>query len=66
MISIIHLKSASKDDDFYEKKSIESELVETEKNDEIDFDEMKRIITKRIVHIEKSRKQKTHSKFRIK
>ena len=37
IVSMTHLKSASEEEDFYEKKSVEFELVETERNDETDI-----------------------------
>ena len=62
VVSIIHLKFASEKKNFYKKKSVESESVETERNDEADIYEMKRIVAKRIVCIEK---KKTSSIFEI-
>ena len=44
------------------KKSTESKAVEIEKNDEIDIYEMKKIVAKRIVRIEK---KKTENAFEI-
>ena len=66
VVSITHLKFASEENDFYEKKSTESKSVEIEKNDEIDIYKMKKIVAKRIVRIERKKRRKTHSKFKIK
>ena len=47
VVSMIHLKSASEGKNFYEKKSIEFESVKTEKNDEADVYEIKKIVAKK-------------------
>ena len=65
VVSITHLKFASEENNFYEKKLTESKSIEIEKDDEINIYEMKKIVAKKIVRTEKKRRR-THSKFRIK
>ena len=55
VVSMTHLKSASERKNLYEKKSIEFESVETEKDDETDIYEIEKIVAKRIVRIEKKK-----------
>ena len=66
VVSITHLKFASEEKDFYEKKSTESKSIEIEKNDEIDIYEVKKIVAKKIVRTERERRRRAHSKFKIK
>ena len=66
VISIIHLKSASPENNSYEKQIVKSGSVEVEEGDDSDFYEIEKIIVKRKMYIERKRRRRAFSQFRMK
>ena len=63
---MIHLKSTPIGDDSYEKQIIKSSSVEIEKNNDSNFYEIEKIIVKRKMYIERKRRRRAFSQFRMK
>ena len=66
VIFIIHLESVPSEKNSYEKKTKKFESMKIEKENDADVYEMKKIIIKRRVYIERKRRRRTHSEFRMK
>jgi hypothetical protein len=64
VVFIVHLKSASSEKDSYNKEAIESELVKNVQDDIKDVYELKKILAKRFIKIERSRTLKIQ--YRVK
>ena len=66
MISMTHLKSAFSENDSYEKQKIKSDSVKIDDDDNSDFDEIEKIIAKRVIYIDRKRQRRALSQFRMK
>ena len=66
MIFVTHLKSVFSENDSYKKKAKKPEFLKIKKGDETDIYKMKKILVKRKIYIDRKRRRKIHSKFRIK
>ena len=66
IVFIIHLESAPKKNDSYEKEPKESKFVKTTKNNESDVYEIKKIIVKRKIYAGRDRHRKNHTEFKMK
>lgn len=55
MISIIHLESASTEDDLYERETKESESIEDAQKNIKDIFEIEKILAKRFIKVERAR-----------
>jgi hypothetical protein len=64
VVSIVHLKLASTENDFYERESIESNFVENAQNNTKDIYEIKKIVIKRSIKVERTRHSKIQ--YRVK
>ena len=59
----MHLKSAFFEKILYEKRTIKSELIEIDNDDEFNFYEVKKIIVKRKIYFERKRQRRFLSQF---
>ena len=66
VISMTHLKSAFSENDSYEKQKIEPDSVEIDDGDDSDFYEIEKIIAKRVIYIDRKRRRRALSQFRMK
>ena len=66
IIFVIHLKSTFSENDFYGKKTVESESIKIQDGNESDVYEVEKIVAKKIVYTRRNRRRKTHSEFRMK
>ena len=66
MISMTHLKSASSENDLYKKQKIDSNSVEINDDDNSDFYEIEKIIAKRVTYIDRKRRRRALSQFKMK
>jgi hypothetical protein len=64
MIFVVHLKSAFTEQDLYNREAIESELVKDVQDDIKDVYEVKKILAKRFIKVERSRISKIQ--YRVK
>ena len=61
-----HLESAFFENDSYEKQKIESDSVEIDNDDNSDFYEIEKIIAKRVIYIDRKRRRRALSQFKMK
>ena len=66
MIFVIYLKSVPPEKNSYKKKMKKSGLLKIEKNDDANIYEMKKILIKRKIYIDRKRRRKIHFEFRMK
>ena len=66
VVFVIYFEPVFFEKNSYEKKMKKSESMKIEKKNDADVYEMKKIITKRKIYIERKRRRRTHSEFRMK
>ena len=66
VISVTHLKSAFSENDSYEKQIMKSDSIEIDDDDDFNFYEIEKIIVKRVIYIDRGRRRKALSQFRMK
>ncbi len=64
MISMIHLKSISIENDFYERETYESKSVENAQKNIKNIYEIEKILAKRFIKVRRSRKSKIQYKIK--
>ena len=63
---MIHLKSAFVENDSYEKQKIKSNSIGINDDDDFDFYEIEKIIVKRVIYIDRKRRRRALSQFKMK
>ena len=66
MISMTYLKSASLENDSYEWQIMKSDSIEIDDDDDFDFYEIEKIIAKRVIYIDRKRRRRALSQFKMK
>ena len=66
IVFVVHLKSVSNENDFYQREIAEPDSIKMEKKNSFDLYEVEKIIVKKIVRTDRGRNRRFHSEFRVK